>query len=1411
MRLLNSSPLTILQVVALVCLSCVVPASGAPAPVPLPHPPIPIRFTLTKPSYVTLVIEDLGGRRVRNLISETPFPAGQNTAWWDGLDDLGRDPSAYRRGVYSIPGHLVPPGAYRVRGLVRPQIDLRYLMTPYTEGRPPWLTADRSSGWLTNHTPPQAILFVPAGAAPRREGRPSSAGGQILIGSSVSEGGSGLAWLDLQGRKLHGQEWLGGVWTGVQYLASNSGTKPAPGVYAYTAHAWDDELRLQELRQNPVAAAGDTRLGAGDDVPVLSPTWKFPPGTHLSDQTSERGVGGLAAFNGLVAVSLPVLNRILFVDGGAHRALGTVPLPDPRGLAFDAQGRLLALSGGRLLRYTLPADLNPYVQATAMPEGEALSKEGWTATASQNGAEAMRVVDRSNATRWSSGEPQRPGQWLQIDMGRPQSFTRITLNSPWPPDWGRTYEISTSDDGQNWGSPIAKGEGKPDLLVIDVPRRKARYVKIALTGQADNHWAVNEITLFDKDPQAAAPPAPRPLPAPQVLASGLDDPQNLTVSATGDIYVSLWGRSHNVRVLDADGRFLRTIGKAGEPQAGPYDPAHMNHPVGVTLDDRGRLWVAEEDFQPKRVSVWDAATGKLRNAFYGPQRYGGGGELDPRDKTIYYYDGMALKLDYATQKSHPISVFYRPKPGEASAGGDSVNAFMPQTPIYVGRRWYMTNAYDSNPTNGASVVGLWLMTPKQVARPLVMMGQANDHAFFRDLIGQAENFSVRWTGFITAPQSGDYTFTTVSDDGVRLWVNGQPLIDNWTPHGATEDKGAVHLEAGRPVPIRLEYFQGTGGGTIHLLWQRASGERAAVPSSALRQAVDATQNGLRAEYFAGTDLKDLKAARVDANVDFASPLLPGNPDKAAFAARLPQGANPGRSAWDNSVFFFWQDRNADARMQPQEVTFRKIDGGPIDGVTVMPDASFVVANLNGRATRFTPQGFAPDGMPRYDLGHGQTLVAGAQHPTSSGGGQVLAAPGGWTMLYPATKPYSPYGLSGVKNGKPLWSYPSLWPGLHPSHDSPKPQFPGEMIGTTRLLGNVVTPRGSDVGPLFALNGNMGDFYLMTTDGLFVATVFQDIRLAPTWNFPQAKPGLRVNDTSLHDEAFWPFITQTKDSQIYFSVNGSLVRADGLDQIRRLPAQTLHVTTPMLTAAQSYFVQREAERQAQEADAQKPLTVRLRPNAPVVDGKLDDWQGESWVVVDRKWVGGLGGWGSEQNSVEAALAISGDRLYAAFKTDDANLLANQPQSLTNLFKSGGALDLMLGNVEGGQRLLVAKVGGKTTAMLYRPHDPQAGGEPIKFISNLGANRTVAMDRVENVSDQVTLAQDGNNYELSVPLALLRLQPQAGQTVRGDIGVLRGDGFQTTQRAYWHNKATGLVSDLASEAELTPQLWGVWEFQ
>lgn len=85
----------------------------------------------------------------------------------------------------------------------------------------------------------------------------------------------------------------------------------------------------------------------------------------------------------------------------------------------------------------------------------------------------------------------------------------------------------------------------------------------------------------------------------------------------------------------------------------------------------------------------------------------------------------------------------------------------------------------------------------------------------------ADLFSVRWTGYVEARQSDEYTFIIDSDDGVRLWVNNTKLIDDWRRHPVQRTKGTIYLEAGRRYPIRLDYFEDVAFAGIQLKWSRA--------------------------------------------------------------------------------------------------------------------------------------------------------------------------------------------------------------------------------------------------------------------------------------------------------------------------------------------------------------------------------------------------------------------------------------------------------------------------------------------------------------------------------------------------------------------------------------------------------------
>ncbi|MDB5292307.1 MAG: glycoside hydrolase, partial [Phycisphaerales bacterium] len=95
------------------------------------------------------------------------------------------------------------------------------------------------------------------------------------------------------------------------------------------------------------------------------------------------------------------------------------------------------------------------------------------------------------------------------------------------------------------------------------------------------------------------------------------------------------------------------------------------------------------------------------------------------------------------------------------------------------------------------------------------------------------HFSARWTGQVQAETTGTYTFSTRSDDGVRLWVNGQLIVNNWTAHGVTQNSGTISLKAGQKYTIKMEYFQNLGTSTAELLWSGPNVPLQAVPKSQL--------------------------------------------------------------------------------------------------------------------------------------------------------------------------------------------------------------------------------------------------------------------------------------------------------------------------------------------------------------------------------------------------------------------------------------------------------------------------------------------------------------------------------------------------------------------------------------------------
>ena len=130
-----------------------------------------------------------------------------------------------------------------------------------------------------------------------------------------------------------------------------------------------------------------------------------------------------------------------------------------------------------------------------------------------------------------------------------------------------------------------------------------------------------------------------------------------------------------------------------------------------------------------------------------------------------------------------------------------------------------TNAANFNPTN-------LVMTRVD---PTINFVWGN----FTNPIPNAGVYSVRWVGQVEPQYSETYTFDAYTDDGVKLWVNDQLIINNWIAKGASDTLGSITLQAGARYDIRMDYFQGGGGADAQLSWYSPSQSKQIIPANRL--------------------------------------------------------------------------------------------------------------------------------------------------------------------------------------------------------------------------------------------------------------------------------------------------------------------------------------------------------------------------------------------------------------------------------------------------------------------------------------------------------------------------------------------------------------------------------------------------
>lgn len=142
----------------------------------------------------------------------------------------------------------------------------------------------------------------------------------------------------------------------------------------------------------------------------------------------------------------------------------------------------------------------------------------------------------------------------------------------------------------------------------------------------------------------------------------------------------------------------------------------------------------------------------------------------------------------------------------------------------------------------------------------------------------ADNFSARWTGKLTPTVSGKYRLGAIADDGVRIYLDGKLIAEDWTDHAPTTVTAEVTLQAGKSYDVKMEYYESQIGAVARLVWQPPVVTNAASPYAeavkaakkadtvvlvlGLSSKLEGEEMTVREPGFLGGDRTDIKLPRV---------------------------------------------------------------------------------------------------------------------------------------------------------------------------------------------------------------------------------------------------------------------------------------------------------------------------------------------------------------------------------------------------------------------------------------------------------------------------------------------------------------------------------------------------------------------
>ncbi len=579
-------------------------------------------------------------------------------------------------------------------------------------------------------------------------------------------------------------------------------------------------------------------------------------------------------------------------------------------------------------------------------------------------------------------------------------------------------------------------------------------------------------------------------------------------------------------------------------------------------------------------------------------------------------------------------------------------------------------------------------------------------------------------------------------------------------------------------------------------------------------------------------------------------LLDGNPDTGAYGdvympsfewlgadnTTVQRNAYGKLGTLHDEQFFIWNDLDGDASVEYEECEFmtdwyiQSIIYGAVGqsqwfpnqlgwGTRITSDFRYVAQDNLKRGYMISPTSYSEEGLPRYSLNSikkletDELLWAGSDNiiledknallvMKSNGGGSTVAYQNGIRLV-------------DLETGKDLWWYKNQYPGVHGSHYAQVQQLDGTVIGPLKIMG-VAEIGGEQV---FAIRGNMGCDYLMTTDGFFLKTLFRDSRLPKSLmaDTIEEMVGRSMATVSGGGEPFsgWFGVQSDGVARILTScgARGSVIaKIDGLETIERIDPVKISLTLKDIENAIEYNEMLANKSNTPESSgenkAEKDYTINIvDENAIVIDGNVGEWSNIPSVEISK-----LGA----AESASAKIAYDTHNLYMLYEVSDISPMINKGSDYQLVFKTGDVVEFALSTSnnkssdakDGDMRILVTQFNGENIAVLMKTKDSQANGrESFTYASPVTSILFDTVKILEGAEIFVYKADEGYIVEARIPFDEIGFTPKEGGTVTGDMGIIGSnpDGTENAVRIYKYNQNTGLTKDIPMEAKIDTTQW------